>query len=470
MKPMSEILGASGKNLSTGMRPDQTMTSISEAAQSCPICGGTGWITLDVPVGHPDFGKLLPCTARHAERDRSQIAAQRAARELAHLADMTFAAFQPEGHTLNEDQRQSLRIAYEGAQRYAEEPRNWLLIQGGYGVGKTHLAAAIANACLSRGLPVTLLNAPDLLDYLRAAYSPSAGETFDRRFEELRDAPLLILDDLGTQNATAWAEEKLFQILNHRYIARLPTVITTNLALDELDPRLSSRLADMDLVRKLPIDAPDYRRSAVEQGQSSLSSLAHYHDKTFATFNLRETELSAEERRNLKDAVAIARAFAEYPQDWLVLFGKYGCGKTHLAAAIANRRVEQGYPALFVVVPDLLDHLRATFSPQSSVSYDQRFEEVRTSPLLILDDLGTESATPWAREKLYQIVNYRYAARLPTVITTALSPDEFDPRLRSRILDETRCSVIPILAPSYRGGRAVEKVARSSGRTSKRRS
>jgi DNA replication protein DnaC len=451
------------------MRPDQTMTSTSDAAQACSICGGTGWITLDVPVGHPDFGKLLPCTAQHAERDRSRIAAQRAARELAHLADMTFATFQPEGHALNEDQRQSLRIAYEGAQRYAKEPRNWLFIQGGYGVGKTHLAAAIANACLSRGLPATLLNAPDLLDYLRAAYSPAAGETFDRRFEELRAAPLLILDDLGTQNATAWAEEKLFQILNHRYIARLPTVITTNLALDELDPRLSSRLADMDLVRKLPIDAPDYRRSAVEQGQSSLSSLAHYHDKTFVTFNLRETELSADERRNLKDAVTFARAFADHPQDWLVFFGKYGCGKTHLAAAIANRRVEQGYPALFVVVPDLLDHLRATFSPQSNVSYDQRFEEVRTSPLLILDDLGTESATPWAREKLYQIVNYRYAARLPTVITTALSPDEFDPRLRSRILDETRCSVIPILAPSYRGGRAVEKTARPGGRTSKRR-
>ncbi len=57
-----------------------------------------------------------------------------------------------------------------------------------------------------------------------------------------------------------------------------------------------------------------------------------------------------------------------------------------------------------MVVPDLLDHLRATFSPSSTVSLDRRFEEVRTTPLLILDDLGTQSATPWAREKLYQIV------------------------------------------------------------------
>jgi DNA replication protein DnaC len=442
------------------------MASSSNADEPCPICGGVAWVSLNVPVGHPDFGKLFPCVCQQTEHKRASAAAQRASRELAHLTGMTFDSFQPEGHALNEEQRQSLRTAFEWAARYAEEPRGWLLIQGGYGVGKTHLAAAIANACLLRGVPVTFLNTPDLLDYLRAAYSPNAEDTYDRRFDDLRNAPLLILDDLGTQNATPWAEEKLFQILDHRYVAQLPTVITTNLALDDLDARLSSRLADMDLVRKLPINAPDYRRSAVEQGQSSLSSLAHYHDKRFDTFEPRERELSAEHRRNLAEALAIARAYAEYARDWLVFFGAYGCGKTHLAAAIANRRVELGYPALFVVAPDLLDHLRAAFSPQSSVSYDKRFEEVRTAPLLILDDLGTESATPWAREKLYQIVNYRYAARLPTVITTTLSIDEFDPRIRSRILDESRCRLISILAPSYRGGAAADKPARSTGRPS----
>ena len=65
---------------------------------------------------------------------------------------------------------------------------------------------------------------------------------------------------------------------------------------------------------------------------------------------------------------------------------------------------------MFVVVPDLLDHLRATFSPTSTVSYDRRFEEIRTTPLLVLDDLGTQAMTPWAREKLYQLFNHRYNA------------------------------------------------------------
>jgi DNA replication protein DnaC len=66
------------------------------------------------------------------------------------------------------------------------------------------------------------------------------------------------LDDLGTQNATPWAQEKLFQIINHRYVNRLPTVVTTNVDLQSIDGRISSRLKDDTLVQKVRITAPDY--------------------------------------------------------------------------------------------------------------------------------------------------------------------------------------------------------------------
>ena len=157
--------------------------------------------------------------------------------------------------------------------------------------------------------------------------------------------------------------------------------------------------------------------------------------------------------------------YAFLPEGWLLLQGEYGCGKTHLAAAIANTRASAGLPALFVVVPDLLDHLRATFSPNSDARFDKRFDEVRTAPFLVLDDLGTESASPWAQEKLYQLFNYRYNARLPTVITMAQTIDEVDPRLRTRMLDRARCRIIGIVAPSYRGS-----LQRRAERDGKRRS
>lgn len=75
------------------------------------------------------------------------------------------------------------------------------------------------------------------------------------------------------------------------------------------------------------------------------------------------------------------------------------------------------------MVPDLLDHLRATFRPESEASGDEQLEQVRSVALLVLDDLRTESLTPWTREKLYQLVNHRYTERLPTVFTSNVRPE-----------------------------------------------
>jgi DNA replication protein DnaC len=222
-------------------------------------------------------------------------------------------------------------------------------------------------------------------------------------------------------------------------------------------------MVDPSLVQIITILAPDFRRAGVDQDQSDLSTLVLHNDKTFSTFSFRERELPSRQSDNLRRAAETAKKFAERPLNWLVFNSvAFHNGKTHLAAAIANYVANQSEPVLFVVVPDLLDHLRASFSPSSSIRYDKRFDEIRTASLLVLDDLGTESATAWAQEKLYQLFNYRYNARLPTVITSAKPIDEMDPRLASRMLDGSRCTFFVLEAPSYRGG-AVSK------RTYKRR-
>jgi DNA replication protein DnaC len=388
-----------------------------------------------------------------AEKVERRIAYLRAVGNLEALGHQTFQTFVPEGHGLPPHKRENLRHAYEAARSFAEDPEGWLLLKGGFGCGKTHLAAAIANYCIEQGQPVLFITVPDLLDHLRATFSPTSAAAYDERFDEVRTVPVLILDDLGTEAPTSWAQEKLFQILNYRYNARLPTVITTNHELEEIPLRLRSRLNDPDVSRVVTILAPDYRGSGIALDQSDLSSLHLHVDQTFDTFSMREGELPPDEAQNLREAVEIARAFAERPEGWLALLGTFGCGKTHLAAAIANHRFRQGHPVLFVMVPDLLDHLRATFNPQSAVSFDKRFEEIRRAPFLVLDDLGTESATPWAREKLHQVFDYRYNARLPTVVTTAAAIEELDPRLATRMLDVSRCTVFAILAPSYRAVR-----------------
>jgi DNA replication protein DnaC len=418
----------------------------------CPICGGIGYLRRDLPIDHPDFGKIVPCSCRSEEITQSARTRLFRMSSLDALKELQFDNFEKRGRVgLGQLQADSLENAYNQARNFAENREGWLLLMGRFGCGKTHLAAAIANYAIEVGVSTLFLTVPDLLDWLRYAYS-GIDMSFEDRFEEIRESPLLVLDDFGTQNATPWAQEKIYQIMNHRYVNHLPTVVTSNILINDFEGRIRSRLQDPNLVTVVKILAPDYRNPTDDTGHPELSTLALHSRQTFGNFSLRQNEkIPIDNLQDLKNAFEAARDFAEHPHGWLLLTGPYGSGKTHLAAAIGNYQAGMGFPPLMVGVPDLLDHLRATFSPNSAVSLDRRFEEVRTSRLLILDDLGTQSATPWAREKLYQLFNYRYNAELPTVITTSSTPEELDPRLYSRMQDHRICHVVVIPVPAYRG-------------------
>jgi DNA replication protein DnaC len=434
-------------------QPSASQRSMLEADPDCPICGGIGYLRQELPITDPGFGKLILCSCRERSRARQDQVRLYRLSNLDAFKDMTFESFKTTGRIgMGETQTHSLELAFNQSRQYAQNLSGWLLLTGGYGCGKTHLAAAVANFVVAFGVPTLFLTVPDLLDWLRYSYD-STETSFESRFEEIRSVRLLVLDDLGTQNATPWSEEKLYQIINHRYMLKLPTIITTNLDLIELDGRVRSRLQDSELVTSVKIAAPDYRNATSDSSIAGIGTLPLLSNHTFGNFSLRENEkLPADEQKSLERAFRVTQQYAEKPKGWLVLTGTYGCGKTHLAAAIGNFRAAEGDEPIFIVVPDLLDHLRSTFSPSSAITYDHLFEQIRTCRQLILDDLGTQTSTPWAKEKLFQLLNYRYEAKLPTVITTSAKPDEIDPRVQSRLSDSRISTAIAITAPTYRGG------------------
>jgi DNA replication protein DnaC len=163
-----------------------------------------------------------------------------------------------------------------------------------------------------------------------------------------------------------------------------------------------------------------------------LGALSRY---TFDNLSPRGRGTSPGQQERYLRTVEAAKRFAENPSGWLVLLGASGTGKTHIAAAVGNAVIASGRPALFMVVPDLLDHVRTSFSPDSQITYDRFFDQIRGTPLLILDDVGAQSDTPWAAEKLYQIVNHRFNLALPTVFTLGTGLEDVDDRLRSRLSD-----------------------------------
>ncbi|MBV8695215.1 MAG: ATP-binding protein [Ktedonobacteraceae bacterium] len=228
------------------------------ARQVCPLCRGAGYLRNDVPVGHPFFGKPIECECKVAEKKEKRRQQLLELSDLAAFRHISFKNF----HVNFPGMHPSVREAFQEASHFARNPNGWLVLVGNNGCGKTHLAAAIANQCLQDGAVVLFTVVPDLLAHLRATFSPNSTEAYDVRFAKMREAELLVLDDLGAHQSSPWANEKLFQLLNYRYNTRYPTVITANASgLASVDERIISRLSDRSLVTTVVLNgAQDYRR------------------------------------------------------------------------------------------------------------------------------------------------------------------------------------------------------------------
>ena len=415
--------------------------------KNCAICKGGGFVHPRLSDGKPDYSRVTACRCVKMAAEKDQESRLQKYSNLGALVDYTFESIIKGGISGDKARQELFTRAFEAAKQYAAEAQGWFILIGPSGSGKTHLAASIANERIKQGKPAFFQTVPELLDHLRSAFSPESEMAYDELFDKVCNAPFLILDDLGVQNSTAWAKEKLDQLFNYRFTHELPTVVTTSTPIDELDERIRTRLSSQRLSHSYVIE---HKASALRD-YSWGKGFELQKEMTFKAFDSKRLNLPQEQRQNLGSAYQVALQFAESPEGWLIFQGVNGCGKTHLASAIVNYRYEAHKQAIFVVVTEFLDHLRKTFNPESKVSYDQLFEAVKTAPLLVLDDFGEQSTTPWAQEKLYQVINYRYTARLATLITTCNSLDEIEPRISSRLVDPRISMVINITAPDYRG-------------------
>jgi DNA replication protein DnaC len=130
--------------------------------------------------------------------------------------------------------------AYDQARTYAEEVRrDNLLIIGATGTGKTGLSVCILKARLQQAVPSLFISVPDLLDKIRATFGGHGD--YEHLMETVKAIDFLVLDDLGAHYATRWASEKLFQVLGYRHDWRLPTVITSDRSLAELESTIGRR-------------------------------------------------------------------------------------------------------------------------------------------------------------------------------------------------------------------------------------
>jgi DNA replication protein DnaC len=156
---------------------------------------------------------------------------------------------------------------FEGGERYVRVARECaanpsdLVFCGGPGSGKTHLACGIVRDVVRRGGEAHFVTASNLLLEIRDTFTGNSGKREKEIVSKYVEMPLLVLDDLGAEKTTEWSITTLLLIIDGRYSNCRPTIVTTNLSLDEIDkhvsPRIASRLAGMTIGE---VKMPDYRR------------------------------------------------------------------------------------------------------------------------------------------------------------------------------------------------------------------
>ena len=395
---------------------------------TCEICRGRGFVRLSGQSPR----NIAPSPCRCTLETRNSTSHQRLLANsnigaLSRMSLRTFAA-STDSPTETHRQREIRRSTLTAAEAFAQKPDGWLVILGPPGSGKTHLAAGIVMDCIEANQPALYLSAPDYLDAMRSAIGTRNEQAPADTYAHLADTPLLVLDGLDTTGISTWAKEKVFQIINHRYNSRKPTVITSSSPAAALDSAIAIKLLDPAIAQIHHL--PRYIRLPLSNKLPGDEMLRR---NTFSNY---KTSTSHAVNRKHK-----AQEYAFSPVGTLTISGQTQTGKTHLAVAIINNILRHNFdlPILFYDHPEeLLRKLRSQMSARDSREsnqYDLMLNDIKNFPLLVIDNFGDERQSTWADSVLTEIITYRHDNGKPTILTTHIPEEKMSGLIGKRLLN-----------------------------------
>ena len=416
-----------------------TPTSITK---TCSICRGLGWLSPDyVRPADRLLAQITPCSCQAAATSADRLRRLRSYSNLGTLSRYTFESL--DHQRIGDATDASLFLnAFTQAVAFTDKPRGWLVLTGPPTTGKTHLAASIVNALIERDREVLYMSLPDLLDELRSGFNPNNPLPYVEIYDRVSDAKVLVLDDLGQHYPTEWAQEKLHQIVNHRYNAQLPTVFVVDGPISQLDPLVASRLQADENVTIAETAVP-----RVPAGDLWLPPSSVLNRMTFDSFRVFG---SGVERHQREQAIEVAKLFARKPQGWLIFSGPTGVGKTHLAVAITRALLPHSR-IMYARVQQMLYRLQSTFGEtRESASFYSIMTQLSSVDVLVLDNLGAENNTQWNRATIEELLGTRHDAQLATVVTTEYRLYEQTGPIASRLTDMSLSQVYELTGADYR--------------------
>ena len=250
----------------------------------CGVCGQHKEIRRDVPyLGIRIHPRNCECENRRLreEEEAKKIAKEReAVRELFKysLIDDRFKESRFENFIRNEYNVRQLMIAQRYVERFDEMFRRnkGLLFYGEPSTGKTYLASCIANALMDKRIPIIVTS----LIKLTSSAGPFSKDEEKRRIllEKMNAARVMFIDDLGTERDTPYKMEQVFEIIDSRYGAKKPMIVTTNLSLQQMqnEPNIRQRRVYeriFEVCHPVEFNGPSWRWKAAEDDYDEIEKL-----------------------------------------------------------------------------------------------------------------------------------------------------------------------------------------------------
>ena len=204
-----------------------------------------------------------------------------------------------------------------------------------------------------------------------------------------------------------------------RLARRLP--LTRQVLADQLETATPAQMEFVDRWMNAEIESREASKRTRLPGQAGFPAAKELDD-----YDWENVRMPADWQRSGLESLG----FLDGPED-VVMFGPPGTGKTHLAAAIANHLIAQGKPVICMTMIDLLERIKRTYSATGGSESDV-LKIYKTVPLLVIDDIGKEPPTEWAISTVYNIINGRYEADLPTIVTTNYDTEALIDRMTPR--------------------------------------
>ena len=228
----------------------------------CPVCKDFEWLRRDLPVHHPDFGKLIPCECQSDDLANRRLA------ELQRMSGMTESELT---RTLDDVRNvgEDTAAMKQAAREFLQNPCGFFTLWGGVGNGKTLILQAMVNDLRnSRGKEGAYIPLKDLIDYVRAGFDEEAEHKERARYDYLRQVPVLAVDEFDKVRMTPYADEFRTAFLDYRYRLAADgtafTLFAMNCPPDRMPPHIYDRLRDGRF--QIVSNQDDSMRPAMERG------------------------------------------------------------------------------------------------------------------------------------------------------------------------------------------------------------